>query len=404
MFLLTDRQGRAGGDWHAHTGRHTHIGDSWIEHVKALFTTKDSLVKKKGSHTRGSRPTFTKRASERAQHISAPMATAAAKAEYRAIVQSSRCPSDSWHDAVTHLIMHTSQPLRMINVGANKGYGVQPFLLRYARGEKINGRTWAAALRTVGKELTGQRVWKPCGACNDCRAPAPRELHSATVQVHAFELLGTNVRLLRKVIEHFGLSDVVRVHHAAVAHEAGAFREPLRNTDRRTTGPELAAGDERWSPLVPWHNIMNRSAPVASTTLDTFAASQPGRLRNITMNITLLKVDTEGWDALVLEGAAALLRDRAVELLEFEFNPVGAWDHASRALGPKRRLPAVVEGLRANGYSCFFEGGDGRLAPCSSRPWQARELERTNEWSNLLCAHRATVVSTLETLVPSALR
>ncbi len=64
-------------------------------------------------------------------------------------------------------------------------------------------------------------------------------------------------------------------------------------------------------------NSDNRHAyRVPVCTLDQFTAS-----RNIT-KIHFLKVDAEGYDLAVLEGATSLLRSGAIDIFMFEFNAV----------------------------------------------------------------------------------
>ena len=77
-----------------------------------------------------------------------------------------------------------------------------------------------------------------------------------------------------------------------------------------------------------------------------------------------LAVDTEGSDALVLEGAGRLLLERRVALLEFEFNRMGFWAVDSEA---PRTLTRTLQVLESVGYSCFWQGAVG-LAPRATSP------------------------------------
>ena len=61
-------------------------------------------------------------------------------------------------------------------------------------------------------------------------------------------------------------------------------------------------------------------------------------------NLTVLSVDTEGWDAPVLRGARTALRERRVEVLEFEYHRLGLWAR-------EERLQDTVAMLASYGYS-----------------------------------------------------
>lgn len=63
-------------------------------------------------------------------------------------------------------------------------------------------------------------------------------------------------------------------------------------------------------------------------------------------HIDLLKIDAEGYDAFVIEGARRLLARRAVGVLQFEYN--APWLTAGRTLS------GAIEFLRAVGYRTFL--------------------------------------------------
>ena len=114
-------------------------------------------------------------------------------------------------------------------------------------------------------------------------------------------------------------------------------------------------------------------------------------------DVDLLTIDTEGHDALVLEGAAETLAARRVKVLEFEYSGAGMWKNG----GPKHRtLKATLERLHRLRYECFWAGKDGHVAPASGPFWcDAFEF---HEWSNLLCAHAPRVLHVLYELARRA--
>ena len=72
-------------------------------------------------------------------------------------------------------------------------------------------------------------------------------------------------------------------------------------------------------------------------------------------SIDLMKVDTEGFDATVLQGAMELLARGGIGVLSFEYHEVGVWREYS--------LRQNVERLDGLDYVCYFDGtwlGGGR--------------------------------------------
>jgi hypothetical protein len=98
--------------------------------------------------------------------------------------------------------------------------------------------------------------------------------------------------------------------------------------------------------------------------------------------IHMLKIDAEGFDPAVLDGAAGLLAAGAPSFLSFEYNDKWAWQGAGFT------LPAAVGAARAAGYLCFLIVPDG-LVPLSGGLWDPRLEVRV--WSNVLCGRREDV-------------
>jgi hypothetical protein len=130
------------------------------------------------------------------------------------------------------------------------------------------------------------------------------------------------------------------------------------------------------------------------------------RRHNIS-RVHLLSIDTEGFDALVLEGARSSLGGHngvRVDVVEFEFNPMAFWN----PLNPERRLLRdAVAWLHGVGYSCFWQGNRGCLAPASGNCWRKKfglfgahipslpppmrwSVGGTHSWTNLVCASNVT--------------
>lgn len=107
------------------------------------------------------------------------------------------------------------------------------------------------------------------------------------------------------------------------------------------------------------------------TTLDKFIEDH-----NISRTIDLLKIDAEGFDPLVIQGADGVLNRHQVRLFLFEYHGVGMWSATS--------LQEVVTNLDKKGYMCYQLGQTGifRLTRC----WSSRFEKRT--WSNVICVSR----------------
>ena len=164
-----------------------------------------------------------------------------------------------------------------------------------------------------------------------------RGLPRRGTHVHLLELAPANRALLRSLGRRFGLSDVVTVHDLAASNESHVARAP-RHIMAGFEVESLCGGSTKG-------NCDPRLAEsVRTTTIDDFATSFELR------RVYHLKIDVEGWDALVVEGSRQLLSARRVHLLEFEYSGHGMWGaavgdmrHGLRtASAPLRRHARVV--------------------------------------------------------------
>ena len=296
-----------------------------------------------------------------------------------AIALHSGCPASQWHDRVSRLLasrlLTSNDRLTYINVGANKGYNVADVLQRY-HSHGIGPRSseaWHQAL--LKTKVHGMRVRYGCGLCNPCRQPPPKVQLHVPLEVHAIEMVDVNAQALRALFRFFEVPG--RVWHAAASNFSGTA----------TYVAATAVGLEHHE---LWKGV---SRLVRTTTLDEFAAAN---LRP-TQTIDVLSIDTEGQDALILEGARQLLSARRIAVLEFEFIARGFWrkDHAEQRL-----LRPVLQSLEANGYRCFWQGEarttGGRLARASGKHWC--DAFQFRHRSNLVCSHVPEVLKVFESL------
>ena len=287
-------------------------------------------------------------------------------------------------------------PAVMINVGANKGWEIAAFLEHSAPSRAVSAARWLGAIRRYANVThSGYLAWNAAGACKTKSRPhgqprvgrtGHRGTHATTQEaiVHAFELTAATSHLLSWVVNDTGVSDLVRVHN-----------QPVANTSEPMSSLVLKAGEERNRIcLKPTCGKGKRFAGnvsrVNSTSLDAFM------VREGLHRVDQLIIDTEGWDALVLEGATATLRAHRIGLLEFEYSSYGFWNKgfmAKKNRGERRDLGQTLRWLQDSGYQCFFRTADGVLpisAPCWSEPFEIRR------WSNVICAHEPSTLAALE--------
>ncbi len=100
-----------------------------------------------------------------------------------------------------------------------------------------------------------------------------------------------------------------------------------------------------------------KTVKILATTLDAFAAQE-----NLTQ-IQLLKIDVEGAEPKVFDGAKKLLQKHALEVIIFEINPRGltAWGSSPQ------ELCLFVEKF---GYQLYEFRHDGKLMPINVEAWK----------------------------------
>lgn len=92
--------------------------------------------------------------------------------------------------------------------------------------------------------------------------------------------------------------------------------------------------------------------------------------------VNFLKIDTEGYDASVLLGAAGVLRSHKVDLVQFEYNR--PWREAGRTLG------GVIEFLGAAGYDIYI------LRPYGLERYDYRVFGEFFSYANFVAVNRAS--------------
>lgn len=149
--------------------------------------------------------------------------------------------------------------------------------------------------------------------------------------VHAFEATSTMYEQLAANVELNGLAQVT-ANHAAVADQPGTLEMTLCE-------PGKEAFSSLGRPMRPQDQIIGRET-VPAITLDDYC-----RERGIS-RIDLIKIDVEGAEVRVIEGASNLLSSGGVSSLVCEFNEVAAESQGSSG----RELRNALE---SHGYRIF---------------------------------------------------
>ena len=225
------------------------------------------------------------------------------------------CSEVQWSEAAAAAMPRTP-PVTYVNVGANKGYKIPEFLALWSQ-RPVAGhmKGWQRhLLRYADAHKFRFLKTYSCGNCGDCNGKLPKAHSRHGARMHLLELASANRALLQYVIEAERLSSRVELHNFAASnhsHTMLAFKG-------------LMAGDERGTALIgkKAKRFVNASAAdsVQAVSLDDFLKLQ--RLEP-TYHVA---IDTEGWDALVVEGMRDSIAERRVALIEFEVNNRGMWN------------------------------------------------------------------------------
>jgi FkbM family methyltransferase len=186
--------------------------------------------------------------------------------------------------------------------------------------------------------------------------------------LHAFEPDPDNIRYLRTNVSRNGLDDIVRVHTQAMGAAPGA-------------GRLFRARSHALSSLVPGVLASPVDAvDVPVTSLDDEISR--GSLASLT-GVSLVKVDTEGYEGEVLAGAE-LFNRRFPAYWVIEYYEPGF-------LGNVERREAFWQRLHAS-FGAVYVIDDNHA---TLRPWSTAVGRGPNFYTNLLCSHTQQDMSRL---------
>lgn len=271
----------------------------------------------------------------------------------------SACGAGSWMRKYHELA--PKGPKVLVDIGCNKGYYTAELFSLFAP--------------QLAERLSPQKVHEhvmqqmplppfPCGVCNDCLgkydpAPSGSEPTKYPVTVHSFEPSSTSFeRLISLRDKSFPKDDRLlhwELHNKAVSDKSGIVSFSAACSSELCSIQSGGGGDS-----------------VQATSVDDFVASLPGSSSRSFM-IDILKIDTEGFDPAVLQGARGLLAAKGAAVVYFEYNIWNLWKTTA--------LKDVVAELETFDYVCYFEGRPTytRITGCWADAFEFKG------WSNVVC-------------------
>lgn len=268
------------------------------------------------------------------------------------------CPPMHWLNKLEEILDASSEPLTFFDIGCNKGFTSAKFFGLFAED---------VAFKPT-EVLSGEFDEQLCGACRDCEEEIMKKtsiLHDR-VDVYCFEPSHANLQFLLQLKSRFfpTTGRLVRkgvqwhiLNMAAYNSSSFAPFPDCKGEGCSLAGTNLTGGDNR-----------QRFTWVPTTTVDRFVQEVGIR------NLTLLKIDAEGYDPAVLKGAMRSIRTGVVKLITFEYNK-GVW--------LEYKLEDFVDWFDEYGFICYFDGVFlTRLTGC----WFPRF--EFYSWANVVCVHR----------------
>ncbi|WIA15679.1 hypothetical protein OEZ85_002305 [Tetradesmus obliquus] len=286
-----------------------------------------------------------------------------------------RCPDFSY---IPDLEPFAGPDPVVFDIGCNKAYDSAMLFEAFAPQEEFSrivlGRFYEAdeELRSSIVKVTKTDV---CGACKDCKEsflkdssykrPAAHPLvQGRKLQVHCFEPSASNYYVLTKMHERFFGSynkttngNELQLHRIAMSNYSGTADFPS-DCDELCQLP------------------MNKGSAAASSANAVPVTTVDAMMEQLGLQqLFLLKIDTEGFDVLVLQGARKALAAHKIDMVLFEYHGIGLWGKT-----PAFTLKAVTEDMEMLGYICYLEGKLlTRLTGCWNDAFEFKA------WSNVVC-------------------
>jgi FkbM family methyltransferase len=251
-------------------------------------------------------------------------------------------------------------PRYIFDIGCNKGYESAHFINAFV---PESGITRQQHYQNLESRFPGLG----CGHCIDCQEQDDVDVVDASPQriavlhIHCYEPAPDMHKVLLGMRSTMASHPRVRwtPHNLAISDKKG-----------------IAVFPSGCGELCHLGAVSLNNATVNVTTVDDQMIAN-----NINF-IDILKIDTEGYDPAVLQGAQVALRQKRVGIVLFEYNNLNLWF--------KVPLARVVTDMFDLGYICYFDGKPTltQLSLCWLDYYELRVSARM-AWSNVVCVLRS---------------
>jgi len=328
-------------------------------------------------------------------------------------------PSDDIWMRLVHLVMPRASVF--VDIGSNKGYTAARFYSLWNPELGLTAPKWYKTMQQVSRDPE----ISSCGQCNDCREDTeafasvgarmcgPESAHTtnpnAKRTLQQAGQVSCNHRQDKytpiRVYSFDGNNVLVNAVKNGIKTLAGNDAKLKEGTSNNFL-PEYLPGNPGYLLEKYWSVEQQAFSDVyePGKTLTFIESAEVGHIaddrndktkgRRVTVPvltvdqlmiregldyIDFLKIDTEGFDLMVIEGAQKSLSQHKVGILLFELNTV--WPKMFK--GSSTPLKQVITELGGKGYVCYLEGKNLmlRFTFC----WDDL-LEKNKAWSNIWCA------------------
>ena len=182
--------------------------------------------------------------------------------------------------------------------------------------------------------------------------------NSEPINVHCIEASHSSYARLLRIRE-----SLPAVHASAqwLIHNAAMTKESREVVFTSDCGSELCHIE-----------LSGEGRKVKAYSMEDFVRSE------VIEDIAILKIDTEGFDPNVINGAMTTLEQGKADIVAFEYHGIGLWVDTS--------LESVVVSLDLLGYACYLDGSP-TLTRLDAQCWHADYEYKS--WSNVVCARKS---------------
>lgn len=302
------------------------------------------------------------------------------------------CPSIKFYETIANSSTECGlKKAHIMVVGGNKGFDCVGWSRMYSNIPRDgnnwipNAKDWMKIIKEIVWNARGDKVKVTCGACGQCGNDYPTPpassppLSMQPPQVTCVEPLPVNYEVLDQASKSepwSKLSGIKAVQYAALLDTSPkTVLFPSNESAGMGFGIEFVGvtpnKHSKWA---------KREEPITLVTVDDLVYSTMNNHDHHNHIPTVLTVDTEGYDAHVLLGAARTLASGHVAYIEFEYHSYPPWSTFN--------LDWIIAYLSNLHYDCYFAGNHGEVWKVTGCENDTPEFFTFKTWSNLVCASR----------------